>query len=213
MAIQNIVGVRQARMPGKDQKPELGVLAGVGIVAVDDNANTRRLLKELLLAFGTRDLRFAADGPTALEMINTKTPDLVLCDWHMEPMDGIAFLRHLRHKDSGGAARTPAIMLTAHTKPEVVKASMDAGANHFVAKPIVPANLLKRIQWVRTDKRIFLLEGDHYVLRDPGEIAPGSSGAGHTTKTPPTNAPESRAPASVAAAAMEDADAEEVWEI
>lgn len=200
-------------MPGKDQKPGLGVLAGVGIVAVDDNANTRRLLKELLLAFGTRDLRFAADGATALEMINTKTPDLVLCDWHMEPMDGIALLRHLRHKDSGAAARTPAIMLTAHTKPEVVKASMDAGANHFVAKPIVPANLLKRIQWVRADKRIFLLEGDHYVLRDPGHITPRGGVTGHPTKRPSTPIPQSPAPAPLVTAAIEDADAEEVWEI
>ncbi|MEP0070210.1 response regulator [Pyruvatibacter sp.] len=200
-------------MPGKDQKPRLGVLAGVGIVAVDDNANTRRLLKELLLAFGTRDLRFAGDGATALEMINAKTPDLILCDWHMEPMDGIAFLRHLRHKDSGGAARTPAIMLTAHTKPEVVKASMDAGANHFVAKPIVPANLLKRIQWVRADKRIFLLDGDHYVLRDPGDITPRGGATGNPAKTPSTPASKSPAPEPVAAAAIEDVDAEEVWEI
>lgn len=197
-------------MPGKDQKAGLGVLSGVGIVAVDDNANTRRLLKELLLAFGARDLRIAGDGATALEMINTKTPDLVLCDWHMEPMDGIAFLRHLRHKDCGAAARTPAIMLTAHTKPEVVKASMDAGANHFVAKPIVPANLLKRIQWVRADKRIFLLDGDHYVLRDPGEIAPR---VGHHAKKPSSHASQAPAAAPAATAVVEDVDPEEVWEI
>ncbi len=200
-------------MPGKDQKPGLGVLAGVGIIAVDDNANTRRLLKELLLAFGARDLRIAGDGATALEMVNAKTPDLVLCDWQMEPMDGIAFLRHLRHKNSGAAARTPAIMLTAHTKPEVVKASMDAGANHFVAKPIVPANLLKRIQWVRADKRIFLLEGDHYVLRDPGDIAPGGGATGQHAKTPSTHAPNRPDPVPSAAIAIEDVDAEEVWEI
>lgn len=200
-------------MPGKDQKPGLGVLAGVGIVAVDDNANTRRLVKELLLAFGTRDLRIAGDGATALEMINAKTPDLVLCDWHMEPMDGIAFLRQLRHKDSGPAARTPAIMLTAHTKPEVVKASMDAGANHFVAKPIVPANLLKRIQWVRADKRIFLLQDDHYVLRDPGDITPRGNASGPLAARPSALASQKPAKATVPSPVVEAADAEEVWEI
>jgi len=164
-------------MPAHEKKADHGVLSGVGIVAVDDNANTRRLIKELLLAFGARDLRIAKDGETALQMISAKRPDLILCDWHMEPMDGISFLRHLRHKRSGEAARTPAIMLTAHTKPEVVKASMDAGANHFVAKPIVPANLLKRIQWVRADKRIFLLKGEHFVLTNPGDIEPASPAA------------------------------------
>ena len=168
---QSDQGVRQAEMPEQVKKSASTVLADLSIVAVDDNANTRRMLNELLLAFGAQDLRFAADGETALSMISLRTPDLVLCDWHMEPMDGIALLCQLRHRDSGAAARTPAIMLTAHTKPEVVKASMDAGANHFVAKPIVPANLLKRIQWVRSDKRIFVLEGDHYVLRTPGEVS------------------------------------------
>lgn len=147
-------------------------LGDFGVMAVDDNANTRRLLKELLTAFGVNDLRLASDGGTALEMIKSKTPDLILCDWHMMPMDGIQFLRKLRHRLSGIKYQAPAIMLTAHTKPEVVKASMDAGANHFVAKPIVPANLLKRIQLVRKDKRVFVLEGDYYVLRDPVPTRP-----------------------------------------
>lgn len=185
-------------MPNKVSKPGPGLLSEVSFVAVDDNANTRRMLKELLLAFGARDLRFAGDGATALEMIHAKAPDMLLCDWHMEPMDGIDLLCRLRHRDSGPAARTPAIMLTAHTKPEVVKASMDAGANHFVAKPIVPANLLKRIQWVRADKRIFLLEGDRYVLRNPGDLTPGRPATPTMPVAPPI-------PAS--------ADADEVWEI
>ena len=182
-------------MPKSVERSGSAVLADVSIVAVDDNANTRRMLKELLLAFGARDLRFAADGETALSMIHGRTPDMVLCDWHMEPMDGIALLCQLRHKDSGLAARTPAIMLTAHTKPEVVKASMDAGANHFVAKPIVPANLLKRIQWVRSDERVFALEGDRYVLRSPAELA-------------------ARQPVTQPSVAVQSAEAqEEVWEI
>jgi len=185
-------------MPNNVSKPGSGLLSAVSFVAVDDNANTRRMLKELLLAFGAQDLRFAGDGATALEMIHTKAPDMVLCDWHMEPMDGIDLLCRLRHKDSGAAARTPAIMLTAHTKPEVVKASMDAGANHFVAKPIVPANLLKRIQWVRADKRIFLLEGDRYVLRNPGELTASHPATAISPVAPSVSAP---------------AEPEEVWEI
>lgn len=185
-------------MPKSVSKPGSGLLAEVSFVAVDDNANTRRMLRELLLAFGAQDLRFAADGATALEMVHTRTPDMVLCDWHMEPMDGIDLLCRLRHKDSGLAARTPAIMLTAHTKPEVVKASMDAGANHFVAKPIVPANLLKRIQWVRADKRIFLLEGDRYVLRNPGDCTVAHPAVPTSPATPPVSS---------------GVEPEEVWEI
>lgn len=167
----------------KDQAKQ--ILGDVSMVVIDDNANTLKLLRELLQAFGVDDLRLAADAQTGLEMVNFKAPDMILCDWHMVPMDGIAFLKRLRHRDNAAGCRVPAIMLTAHTKPEVVKASMDAGANHFVAKPIVPANLLKRIQWVSADPRVFVLEGDHYVLRE--------------------------APAAVAAATA--SKAEEIWEI
>lgn len=156
-------------MPGMQNKTA-GLLDGVRILAVDDSENTRRLLKKLLLAFGTDRIQLAADAQTALEMVALHAPDVVLCDWHMVPMDGIDFLKHLRHRDNVNGCRVPAIMLTAHTKPEVVRAAMEAGANHFVAKPIVPANLLKRIQWVRSDRRIYVLEGEHYVLRDPGEV-------------------------------------------
>jgi len=157
--------------PAKHQKP--AILSGVSVLVVDDSTNARRLLKSLLMAFGVDgdDLWLAADGPSALTMLADKAPDLIICDWNMAPMDGIEFLRHLRHRDTP-AARTPTIMLTAHTNPALVKASMEAGANHFVAKPIVPANLLKRIQWAREDKRIYLMEGDHYVLREPVAVIP-----------------------------------------
>lgn len=143
------------------------VLAGLRVLVVDDNASTRRLVSEVLGAFGVADVRLAADGPGALDMVRTSPPDLILCDWHMAPMDGIAFLRALRKKDFGTGTTTPAIMLTAHTKPELVKAAMEAGANHFVAKPIVPAHLLKRILWVMDDPRRFEVSGDRFVLSRP----------------------------------------------
>jgi len=139
-------------------------LTQMRIVAVDDNANMRRLIKDILFAVGIRDLRLAEDGPSALHMIETLVPDLILCDWHMAPMDGIAFLKCLRHRDNTASHHVPVIMLTAHTSPDIVRAAMEAGANHFVAKPLVPANLLKRMEWVRTDKRKFVLDGDRYVL-------------------------------------------------
>lgn len=151
-----------------EQHRKAAILSGMRILVIDDSQNVRRLLKSLLMAFGVSgdDVVMVGDAPSGLEYLCTKEVDLIICDWNMEPMDGIQFLRILRQRNTPGA-RTPTIMLTAHTNPELVKASMEAGANHFVAKPVVPANLLKRIQWVRADKRNYLLEGDHYVLKEP----------------------------------------------
>ncbi|NBG95549.1 response regulator [Pyruvatibacter mobilis] len=166
-----------------EQHRKAAILSGMRILVIDDSANARRLLKSLLMAFGVGgdEVIMVGDAPSGLELLHTIEPDLIICDWNMQPMDGIQFLRTLRLRDTPGAC-TPTIMLTAHTNPELVKAAMEAGANHFVAKPVVPANLLKRIQWVRADKRVYLLEGDHYVLKDPGGIAP-----------PPPNGPSRRA--------------------
>lgn len=149
------------------------LLQGLSVMVVDDNASTRRMVSDVLGAFGVSDVRLASGGAEALEMIRHQPPGLALCDWHMVPMDGIAFLKSLRRKDFGHGSTTPAIMLTAHTKPELVKAAMEAGANHFVAKPIVPANLLKRILWVLEDRREFVCVGDRYVLVEskPAETA------------------------------------------
>ena len=140
------------------------VLHGLHVVLVDDAAGTRRLLSEVLKAFGVSEIDAAGDAYAALELISAKHPDLVLCDWHMPAMDGIAFLRTLRRKEFGQAGTVPVIMLTAHSQPELVQAAMDAGANHFVTKPIVPADLLSRIVWVLEDTRSFVLSGDRYVL-------------------------------------------------
>lgn len=153
------------------------MLRNLCVLVVDDNKRTRRLVGDVLHAFGIEDVRLAAAGPEALDMIRVLPPDLVLCDWNMTPMDGITFLKALRRKDFGRGARTPAIMITAHTRPDLVKAAMDAGANHFVAKPVVPGKLLKRILWVLADKRRFVLDRERYVLAAPGAPGPAAAGA------------------------------------
>ncbi len=162
---------------GKPSAEAQSLLKRISCVVVDDNANTRRLLHDVLTAFGVNDIRLIGDGPTALESINLLPPDLILCDWNMRPMDGIEFLRRLRHHDNKNA-KIPAIMLTGHTKPELVKAAMDAGANHFVAKPIVPGTLLKRIVWALHDPRSYVVRGDHFVLEEtvPPPGSPAASG-------------------------------------
>jgi DNA-binding response OmpR family regulator len=65
--------------------------------------------------------------------------DLLICDWAMPRMDGVALVRHLRHgiKDSAFAVdNTPIIMLTSRfTEQEIVEA-LNAGADDFLVKPI-----------------------------------------------------------------------------
>ncbi len=75
------------------------------ILIVDDEANLRRTLAEILRARGYSILE-ADDGATAIELLRTATPDLIFSDWKMPKIGGEEFLQHLHsHSQLGVDAR------------------------------------------------------------------------------------------------------------
>ena len=134
-------------------------LEELDVLVVDDNAHMRRLVETILQAFGIAQIRKAIDGTEALAEIKLRQPDLVISDWEMKPMDGCAFLEELRKADNEPACFIPVIMLTAHGRPQLIRRAFDAGASQFLVKPLTPANLLHRVDWILADKRPFYEEG------------------------------------------------------
>jgi len=133
-------------------------LATLDVLVVDDNAHMRRLVRTILEAFDVRSIREAIDGTEALSEIKERQPDMVISDWEMEPMDGCSFLEVLRKADNQPACFIPVIMLTAHGRPRLIRRAFDAGASQFLVKPLTPANLLHRVDWILADKRPFFEE-------------------------------------------------------
>ncbi len=129
------------------------------VLIVDDNDHMRRLVKTILYAFDISRVRRAVDGTEALAEIRIRQPNLVISDWEMKPMDGCAFLEELRKVENKPACFIPVIMLTAHGRPQLIRRAFEAGASQFLVKPLTPANLLHRIEWVLADKRPFYEEG------------------------------------------------------
>ncbi len=134
-------------------------LEELDVLVVDDNAHMRRLVETILQAFGIAQIRKAIDGTEALAEIKFRQPDLVISDWEMKPMDGCAFLEELRKADNKPACFIPVIMLTAHGRPQLIRRAFDAGASQFLVKPLTPANLLHRVDWILADTRPFCEEG------------------------------------------------------
>lgn len=96
---------------------------------------------------------YSADsGAAALTMIETQVPDLILLDFMMPNLNGIDVLRELRTNSRCG--EVPVIMLTARADAQTVVASLEAGADDYVSKPIdfdvlaarIEAQLLRRKQ-------------------------------------------------------------------
>lgn len=103
------------------------------ILIVDDYKTMLKIIKNLLIQIGFRDIEEALDGNEALEKIKNKKFNLIISDWNMEPMSGIELLKEIRANDETKAL--PFIMVTAESKLENVRAAKEAGANNYIVKP------------------------------------------------------------------------------
>jgi DNA-binding response OmpR family regulator len=119
------------------------------ILVVDDVPENVRLLEAVLAPRGY-EVVSATDGRTALELVDSANPDLVLLDVVMPKMDGYAVCRRLREREE--TAVLPVIMLTASDGPEKTKA-IEAGADDFIPKPFDHHELLTRVRSLLRIKR------------------------------------------------------------
>src|SRR6202162_3219580 len=102
------------------------------ILIVDDEANLRKTLAEILRARGYTILE-ADDGATAIELLRSATPDLIFSDWKMPRVGGEEFLQYLR--SDSRLAPVPVIVITAYGSSHSAIEAVRLGAYDFVTKP------------------------------------------------------------------------------
>jgi diguanylate cyclase (GGDEF)-like protein len=128
--------------PEKSGRPSL--------LVVDDDPVTRMLEREALTAHEF-DVREAADGEQALDMISGTLPDLVLLDVEMPGIDGFEVCRRIRERWDG--TQVPLIMVTGMDDVDSINRAYETGANDFIAKPINWAILGHRARYVLRSAR------------------------------------------------------------
>ncbi len=134
----------------------MATLNDIHVLVVDDNKQMRFLVRCLLRAGGINKVTEAETGGEALEIMSARPVDLILVDWKMAPLDGLAFTRMIRRNHDSPNPYVPILMLTAHTETSRVTAARDAGVSGFVRKPISARLLFDRISNVLTDTRMFV---------------------------------------------------------
>jgi len=117
------------------------------ILIVDDMVSNRDVLHLILESKG-HYCAGAADGYAALAALDRQSFDLVILDIHMAPLDGIETLKRLRASGKP-YADISVIALTADNAPSTNAECMEAGADLFLAKPILREELLRAISFVR----------------------------------------------------------------
>src|SRR5579862_8697969 len=102
------------------------------ILIIDDEANLRKTLAEILRAKGYATME-ASNGVEAIDLLSQTTPDLIFSDWKMPEMGGEEILRHLRN--DGHLCSIPVIVITAFGSSDSAIEAVRLGAYDFVTKP------------------------------------------------------------------------------
>ena len=100
----------------------------IEILIVDDNADIRNILKELIFDAGYKT-RVAANYNQALAEIDKKMPDVAILDVKLDKgdNDGIELLSHIKSKNSD----VPVIIITGHANVELAVSALKHGAFEF----------------------------------------------------------------------------------
>jgi len=137
-------------------------LSDIHVLVVDDNKQMRFLVRCLLRAGGIVRVSEAQTGAEALEIMRARPTDLIIVDWKMAPVDGLAFTTMVRRNQDSPNPYIPILMLTAHTEASRVTAARDAGVSGFIKKPISARLLFDRISNLLTDTRMFVRSANFF---------------------------------------------------
>jgi len=133
--------------------PQETALTGPMRVLLAEDDPTTLLLTQRLLRKAGYDVDVVTNGKLAFERLQSHFYPMVLTDWEMPEMDGVALCKAIRTAALEGYVYT--ILLTARDSKENIVAGLQAGADDYLTKPVNEAELIARLN---TGKRILALE-------------------------------------------------------
>jgi len=124
-------------------------MATTKVLVVDDEPTVREVVVGYLRRDG-HEVFEAADGTTALDLLESNPPDLIVLDMMLPGVNGLDVLRRVRTTSD-----VPVIMLTARAEESDRVAGLELGADDYVVKPFSPRELAARVNGVlrRTNGR------------------------------------------------------------
>ncbi|PCI08087.1 MAG: response regulator [Gammaproteobacteria bacterium] len=118
----------------------------MNILVVDDFSTMRRIVKNLLMEIGFKNISEADDGNTALPILENGGIDFLVTDWNMPGMPGIDLLKAVRANPN--LSSLPVLMVTAEAKREQIMQAAEAGVNGYVVKPFTADTLKEKVDKV-----------------------------------------------------------------
>jgi len=117
----------------------------LSIVVVDDMKFNCEFVRKALKGEGYDDVRVASSAAEALELLGKRPADIVLADWVMPEMDGLALAERIRQIDEETDHYTCILLLTARDDIASVIEAFERGADDYLIKPPNKQELAARI--------------------------------------------------------------------
>ena len=138
------------------------IVQSIDVLVVDDNQFMRKLIRNLLVNVGVKNVHEAGDGITGLEAIRTLSPDVVVLDWEMPFLNGAELVRIVRSPGVFPVPDVPIIMLSGHAERWRVIEAVRLGVNEYLMKPISAKALLDRLVSILAKPRPMVQVGAYY---------------------------------------------------
>jgi CheY-like chemotaxis protein/anti-sigma regulatory factor (Ser/Thr protein kinase) len=131
---------RRSSKSAPSPSPPADILAGIYVLLVDDEADAREMLSEVLRRHQARVTAVGSARDALLEL-DRALPDVLISDIAMPDDDGYALIRKVRGRTVEQGGQIPALALTAYAREEDRIRALAAGFQFHVTKPVEPQEL------------------------------------------------------------------------
>jgi CheY-like chemotaxis protein len=157
------------------------------VLVVEDSKPMQAILIKILEDFGFGTVLTAEDGEQAYQIHQHHRPDIIITDWHMEPVDGLELCHWIRRNKHSVNRTVPIILMTGDSGHIKINNARDKGVTEILVKPFNARDLARRLMHVIDMPRDFIeaqeffgpdrrrhsddnFEGKNKRLRDPEDV-------------------------------------------
>ena len=128
----------------------------LAVLVLDDSKFMLNLTESILKSYGFGNVVLASSVNESEIKLAQYEFDFAFVDWHMEPQEGLEFVRRVRAGATGPNPYLPMVMLTGHGSAAHVCKARDAGVNSFLVKPMSGESVYRHIVALVEDRRPYI---------------------------------------------------------
>jgi len=128
----------------------------LSVLVVEDSDAMMEIMVTILTRFGFGRILTAQNGEEGFSLFQRYKPDIIITDWHMDPVDGLELIKWIRRNKYSVRRMVPIILMTGFTEHSRIESARDIGTTEILVKPFTAEDLAKRIMHMIDVPRDFI---------------------------------------------------------